>query len=110
MEGTQTTPSIAVVIPCYNEAPTIAEVVHDFKKYLPTATIYVFDNNSTDQSAALARQASTQVVPSLQPGKGDVLRHMGAVVDADVYVVTEMTAQALTRVRHTAQAVPGPSR
>lgn len=89
MSGARTPPMVAVVIPCYNEAPTIAEVVSDFKTQLPDATVYVFDNNSTDGSAELARGAGATVVHSPQQGKGNVLRHMASTVDADLYVVAD---------------------
>ncbi|UCD37524.1 MAG: glycosyltransferase family 2 protein, partial [Fidelibacterota bacterium] len=80
---------IAVLLPCYNEEPTIAKVVSDFKNALPDAAIYVFDNNSTDQSASLAREAGATVVHSPQPGKGNVVRHMFAVIDADLYLMVD---------------------
>lgn len=82
-------PRVAVVIPCYDEAPTIQKVVHDFAKALPRARIYVFDNNSTDATAELARRAGAEVVPSPRQGKGNVVRHMSAVVDADVVVLVD---------------------
>lgn len=82
-------PRVAVVIPCYNEAPTVREVVEDFAKALPDATIYVFDNNSTDETADIAREAGATVIPSPMQGKGNVLRHMSRVIDADVYVLAD---------------------
>lgn len=82
-------PRIAVVIPCFDEAPTIGKVVRDFARALPGATIYVFDNNSTDDTAEVARRAGAWVVPSPRQGKGNVVRHMSAVVDADVYVLVD---------------------
>jgi glycosyltransferase involved in cell wall biosynthesis len=89
MERTESTPRIAVVIPCFDEAPTIATVVRDFRTHLPDATVYVFDNASTDGSGALAAAAGAEVVLSPRRGKGNVLRHMGMVVDADVYVIVD---------------------
>jgi glycosyltransferase involved in cell wall biosynthesis len=82
-------PRIAVVIPCYDEAPTIRKVVEDFRKALPAAEIYVFDNNSRDGSAELARAAGARVVHSPLQGKGHVVRHMADVVDADYYVLVD---------------------
>lgn len=80
---------IAVVVPCYNEAPTVATVVHDFAAVLPQATIYVFDNNSTDDTASVAREAGATVIPSPLQGKGNVMSHMSRVVDADIYIVVD---------------------
>ncbi len=81
--------SIAVLIPCFNEAPTVAKVVADFKRALPSAVVYVFDNRSTDQTAALAEKAGAAVVRSERPGKGYVVRHMFEAVEADVYVMVD---------------------
>lgn len=80
---------IAVVIPCFNEAVSVAKVVRDFSAALPEATIYVFDNNSTDGTGAVARDAGATVVESVIQGKGNVIRHMSRVVDADVYVLVD---------------------
>ncbi len=65
---------LAVAIPCYNEAPTIAKVVRDFRRVLPGGQVYVFDNCSTDDSAARSRRAGATVIPVPQPGKGNVMR------------------------------------
>jgi len=81
--------TVAVVIPCYNEASTIAKVVTDFAEALPGATIYVFDNNSTDDSAAASRAAGATVVDSPVQGKGNVIRHMASAIDADIYVLVD---------------------
>ena len=81
--------SIAVVIPCYNEALSVAKVIRDFRTALPQAEIYVFDNNSTDGTGDLAAEAGATVVSSPRQGKGNVLRHMADVVDADIYVVVD---------------------
>ena len=81
--------SIAVIIPCYNEAPTVQKVVRDFRAALPGATIYVFDNNSTDGTSDLAREAGAEVVLSPRQGKGNVLSHAFRVVAADVYVIAD---------------------
>jgi len=80
---------IAVVIPCYDEAPTIRKVIEDFRRALPAAEIWVFDNNSRDESVAIAREAGARVVASPLQGKGHVVRHATEVVDADVYVVVD---------------------
>ena len=89
MEPDSPRPRIAVVIPCYDEAPTIAAVVQDFARELPGATIYVFDNNSSDGSGEIAARAGAQVVRSPAQGKGNVVRHVTSAVDADVYVLVD---------------------
>ncbi len=83
------TPRVAVLIPCYNEATTIAQVVGDFAAALPEARIYVFDNNSTDATADIAAGAGATVVHSPVQGKGNVVRHMFGSVKADLYVLTD---------------------
>ena len=80
---------VAVVIPCYNEAPTVAAVVSDFAVHLPGARIFVFDNNSTDGTAERAREAGAIVIHSPRQGKGHVLRHATDVVDADVIITVD---------------------
>ena len=75
---------IAVLIPCYNEEMTVAKVVSDFKKYLPEAVIYVYDNNSTDRTASLAKKAGAIVHSEPNQGKGYVVTRMFADIDADV--------------------------
>lgn len=82
-------PSIAVLIPCYNEEVTIGKVVRDFRKALPKADIYVYDNNSTDRTAEIACQAGAQVRSEPRQGKGNVIRAMFEDIDADVYVMTD---------------------
>jgi glycosyltransferase involved in cell wall biosynthesis len=82
-------PQLAVLIPCYNEEETISKVVSDFKTTLPDATIYVYDNNSTDRSAELARQAGAVVREERLQGKGNVVRRMFADVEADIYVLVD---------------------
>ena len=82
-------PEIAVVIPCFNEAPSIAKVVKDFSAAVPSATVYVFDNNSTDDTADIARDAGATVISSPLRGKGNVIRHMSSVLDADIYVLAD---------------------
>ena len=80
---------LAVLIPCWNEELTIADVVTDFRTALPSAEIYVFDNNSTDQSVARANGAHACVLLEPRQGKGFVLQAMFQRVDADVYVVVD---------------------
>ena len=80
---------IAVILPCYNEEAAIAETVAGFRTALPTATIYVYDNNSRDRTAEIARQAGAVVCTERQQGKGHVVRRMFADVDADIYVMAD---------------------
>jgi glycosyltransferase involved in cell wall biosynthesis len=82
-------PHIAVLIPCYNEELTVASVVADFKKHLPTAKIYVFDNRSTDSTSAKARDAGAEVVQSPKKGKGFVVQQMFGSVDADWFIMVD---------------------
>lgn len=82
-------PRIAVVVPCYNEAAAIATVVDDFQQSLPQAEIYVFDNNSADDTAGIARRAGAYVISVPLQGKGNVVRRMFSDVDADVYVMVD---------------------
>ena len=80
---------IAVIIPCFNEAHSIAEVVLGFKSVLPSAKIYVFDNNSTDETVAIAGAAGALIRREMLQGKGNVVRRMFADVDADAYVMAD---------------------
>lgn len=80
---------IAVLLPCRNEALTIAQVVGAFRQHLPWATVYVFDNGSTDDTVFAARNAGAVVRSESLPGKGNVVRRMFADVDADVYVLAD---------------------
>lgn len=80
---------IAVIIPCFNEAMTIGHVVEDFKKELPDADIYVYDNNSTDHTAEEAQKAGAIVRKELRQGKGNVIRSMFRQIDADCYVLVD---------------------
>lgn len=80
---------IAVLIPCYNEELTIADVTRGFREHLPEATVYVFDNNSTDMTALRARTAGAIVVKEPRQGKGNVVRRMFSDIDADVYVMAD---------------------
>ena len=82
-------PRIAVLIPCYNEVATIAKVVADFSRSLPGAQIVVLDNNSSDQTAVVARAAGARVCQVSLQGKGNVVRRGFADVDADVYVLVD---------------------
>ncbi len=89
MPVTASDPKIAVLIPCYNEAKPIAHVVQDFRAALPDAEIYVYDNNSTDDTAAVARDAGAIVRVETQQGKGNVVRRMFADIEADIYVMVD---------------------
>jgi glycosyltransferase involved in cell wall biosynthesis len=80
---------IAVLVPCYNEEAAVAAVVNGFRKALPSAQVYVFDNNSRDRTAAIAREAGADVRSERRQGKGHVVRRMFADVDADVYVLVD---------------------
>lgn len=80
---------IAVLIPCYNEAQTISKVVKDFKDALPEAKIYVYDNNSTDNTYALAKKAGAIVKKEIHQGKGHVVRSMLSDIEADAYVLVD---------------------
>ncbi|MDE6064006.1 MAG: glycosyltransferase family 2 protein, partial [Lachnospiraceae bacterium] len=81
--------SIAVLIPCYNEAQTIKKVVEDAKRVLPEAVVYVYDNNSTDGTAEIAAEAGAVVRYEKQQGKGNVIRTMFRDIDADCYVMVD---------------------
>ena len=80
---------LAVLIPCYNEEATIATVVGDFHEALPEATIYVYDNNSSDRTVEFAAQAGAVVRNERLQGKGNVVRRMFADIDADIYVMVD---------------------
>jgi glycosyltransferase involved in cell wall biosynthesis len=82
-------PRIAILVPCYNEEAAIAKVVCDFRDALPTAIIYVYDNNSSDGTAARAREAGAVVRTELRQGKGNVVRRMFADIEADIYVLVD---------------------
>ena len=81
--------SVAVLLPCYNEEVTIGKVVRDFKASLPDATIYVYDNNSTDRTAEIAEAEGAIVRREPRQGKGNVIRAMFEDIDADVYVMAD---------------------
>ena len=84
-----TSPKIAVLLPCYNEEAAIGETVAGFRAALPDATIYVYDNNSTDRTREVAAAAGAVVRSERQQGKGHVVRRMFADIDADVYVMAD---------------------
>jgi len=92
---------IAVLVPCFNEEAAIATVVADFGKALPSAQIYVYDNNSKDRTAAVAREAGAVVRAERRQGKGHVVRRMFADIDADIYVLVDGDAT------YDASAAPG---
>jgi glycosyltransferase involved in cell wall biosynthesis len=82
-------PRIAVLIPCYNEEAAIPRVVEDFRRFLPHAAIYVYDNNSRDRTVEFARQAGAIVRNEDLQGKGNVVRRMFADIEADIYVLVD---------------------
>ena len=80
---------IAVLIPCYNESKTVEKVVKDFKRELPEATIYVYDNNSKDGTDEIARKAGAVVRYERKQGKGNVIRTMFREIDAECYLMVD---------------------
>lgn len=80
---------IAVLVPCYNESKTVKKVVEDFRRVLPEAVVYVYDNNSTDGTAALALEAGAVVRHEYQQGKGNVIRRMFREIEAEVYIMVD---------------------
>ena len=103
-----TTPAlrIAVLVPCFNEEAAVATVVADFRKALPTAEIFVYDNNSRDRTVEVARAAGAIVRSERRQGKGHVVRRMFADVDADIYVLVDgdATYDAAERPAHDRRA------
>jgi len=89
LDSPQSQPRIAVLLPCYNEEAAIAATIAGFKQALPTAIIYVYDNNSSDRTREIAAEAGAVVRSERQQGKGHVVRRMFADVDADVYVIAD---------------------
>ena len=81
--------SVAVLIPCYNEAVTIGKVVDDFRRVLPEATVYVYDNNSSDGTGEIAREHGAVVRSQRRQGKGNVVRQMMRDIDADYYLMVD---------------------
>jgi glycosyltransferase involved in cell wall biosynthesis len=80
---------VAVIVPCYNEALTVAAVIARARAALPSATVYVYDNNSSDDTAGVARAAGAVVANERYQGKGNVVRRMFADIDADIYVMVD---------------------
>ena len=80
---------IAVLVPCYNESQTVAKVVSEFKRVLPEATVYVYDNNSTDGTDEIARRAGAVVRYEYRQGKGNVVRSMFRDIDAECYIMAD---------------------
>lgn len=88
-ESSSDYPEIAVLIPCFNEEQAIARVIQGFKASLPTAVIYVYDNNSKDRTAEIARQSGAIVRSETRQGKGNVVRRMFSDIEADIYVLVD---------------------
>lgn len=80
---------IAVLIPCYNEEITIEKVIEDYRAALPDADIYVYDNNSTDETAIIAEKAGAIVRYEYRQGKGNVIRSMFREIEADCYLMID---------------------
>jgi len=81
--------NIAILIPCYNEELTIAKVINDFRKELPKAKIYVYDNNSTDKTMQIAKENDAIVKTEKRQGKGSVVKSMFRDIDADIYIMVD---------------------
>ena len=79
----------AIIIPCYNESKTIGKVVSDFYKYMPNADVYVYDNNSTDGTDEIARNAGAIVRYEYKQGKGNVVKSMFRDIKADCYIMVD---------------------
>src|ERR1700760_3719080 len=86
---TAASPRIAVLVPCYNEEAAVAAVVKGFRQALPAAQIYVYDNNSKDRTAEVAREAGAEVRSERRQGKGHVVRRMFTDIDAEIYVLVD---------------------
>lgn len=86
---TMTKKSVAVLIPCYNEAKTVGKVIDDYRKALPEATIFVYDNNSSDDTAKIAKKHGATVRYEYRQGKGNVIRSMFRDIDADAYLMID---------------------
>lgn len=89
MDNINNKKSITVAIPCFNEALTIAKVINDFRLNLPTSDIVVYDNNSTDGTAEIARKNGARVIHEHKQGKGYVMQNMFRTVDADIFVLVD---------------------
>ncbi len=81
--------TVAVLIPCHNEVASIAQVVRDFRVHLPAASVYVYDNASSDDTAQIAKMAGAEVHYEPMLGKGNVVRRMFADIDADIYLIVD---------------------
>jgi glycosyltransferase involved in cell wall biosynthesis len=81
--------NVAVIIPCKDEAVAIAKVIKDFKKQLPKCTVFVYDNNSTDGTADVAKKAGAKIGYEQRPGKGNVVRRMFSEIEADIYLMVD---------------------
>ena len=92
--------NIAVLVPCFNEELTVGKTIADFREALPLATVYVYDNNSTDRTVDIANAAGAIVRSESRQGKGNVVRRMFADIDADIYVLVDGDAT------YEAQAAP----
>ncbi|MEN6308911.1 MAG: glycosyltransferase family 2 protein [Anaerohalosphaeraceae bacterium] len=80
---------VAVLIPCYNEEKTLRKVIQDFRRELPESVIYVFDNNSTDRSVAIAKENGAVIILEPRQGKGFVVERMFSAIDADLYIMVD---------------------
>jgi glycosyltransferase involved in cell wall biosynthesis len=89
LQMTPPSPRVAVLVPCFNEEAAVATVVADFRKALPQARILVYDNNSSDRTITVAREAGAEVRSERRQGKGHVVRRMFADIDADIYVLVD---------------------
>jgi glycosyltransferase involved in cell wall biosynthesis len=89
MDSSTAAPRIAVILPCFNEEASVASTVRGFREALPSAKIYVYDNRSTDRTAAVAREAGAEVRSESRRGKGNVVRRAFADLDADVFVIAD---------------------
>jgi glycosyltransferase involved in cell wall biosynthesis len=89
VEEKNVSPTIAVAIPCYNEGLTIAQVIDDFRRKLPEAEIYVFDNNSSDDTVAVARRNGAKVIYEKKQGKGYAMQRMFRTVDSDILIMVD---------------------
>jgi len=87
--NSETSARVAVLIPCYNESQTIAKVIRDFRAQLPSAEIYVYDNNSADDTARIAADSGAVVKHEFRQGKGNVVRRMFRDIEADVYLMVD---------------------
>ena len=110
-EANRHKPKVAVLVPCYNEALTIAEVISSFRDALPDAAIYVYDNNSSDGTDMVARQGGAIVRTERRQGKGSVVRRMFSDIEADIYVMVDgdATYDASVAPRLVDELIAGPN-